>query len=263
MKLFFLFQDLRAATDVILPQITSSETTSTLSTLTFSKDLDSSYISNGFDSSKGFNINTSKDPIISKDLIASKGFSIDETYHKTLDDLNISKDLDTLKKRITTPNESNNSINFNIITNPKLIPKKCPKRKRKSSYDDDEDYVPPAKLRSPVSHIKLEVYSDSEGESEFDFKPKTKRGRPPKRNVSISSEDYGDSPDSRYREMRDKNNEASRRSRLKRKMKEVAYEKEANELEMKNRKLKVQVAEMEKTVNNFRTSLMQLLLSKK
>lgn len=90
-----------------------------------------------------------------------------------------------------------------------------------------------------------------------------RRGRPPKRNISISSESTNaDNEVSRYRELRDKNNEASRRSRLNRKMKEISLEQEADDLDVRNRKLKVQVHEMERQVNTLRQNLMQMLLKK-
>lgn len=99
----------------------------------------------------------------------------------------------------------------------------------------------------------------SDDEEEEEIKP-ARRGRPPKRNISISSEDTNG--DEKYREMRDKNNEASRKSRLKRKLKELAHEEEAKGLEDRNTKLKAQVEQLERTVNNFRNNLMQILLNK-
>lgn len=103
---------------------------------------------------------------------------------------------------------------------------------------------------------------DDDDDDEVEIR-KVRRGRPPKRNMSISSDSSKDCDAVRYRELRDKNNEASRRSRLKRKMKEMSLEKEATELEEKNVKLKTQVEELEKTVNNFRTNLFKIIMSNK
>lgn len=62
--------------------------------------------------------------------------------------------------------------------------------------------------------------------------------------------------------MRDKNNEASRKSRLNRKMKEQQMEEEALQLEEYNRRLKVQVEQLDKLVSNMRNNLMKLMLKK-
>lgn len=132
-------------------------------------------------------------------------------------------------------------------------------KKRKKYEDSDEEYVPPSEKRTKRQRSTVEYNMEN------DELPliKSKRGRPPKRNVSISSDDYGDSPESRYRELRDKNNEASRKSRLKRKLKERELEEEGDELEEKNAKLRARVEELEKTVSRFRNNLMTLLLNKK
>lgn len=156
---------------------------------------------------------------------------------------------------INSPQSSSNSINTKQIH--------LAKKQRKRKYSDDEEYLPPSKIKQAKTS-KL-VYIDSSDDDD-DEEPVTKvvrRGRPPKRNVSISSDDYGDTPEAKYRELRDKNNEASRRSRLKRKLKEMEYGKEADELERDNQKLRVQVEELEKTVTSFRNNLMLLLLNKK
>lgn len=78
----------------------------------------------------------------------------------------------------------------------------------------------------------------------------------------MSSDGSKDQDVSRYRELRDKNNEASRKSRLKRKIKDQEYEKEADELHMKNIRLKAQVEELEKMVSTFRDNLFKILVAK-
>lgn len=138
-------------------------------------------------------------------------------------------------------------------------------RKRRTREDSDEDYVPPARMGR--KRIKLSSkpsdfsYSDLSSDEEEEEKV-VRRGRPPKRQLSVSSESSKDCDAVRYRELRDKNNEASRRSRLKRKMKEMTLETEAEGLEERNIKLKTEVAELERTVNNFRTNLFKIMLSK-
>lgn len=136
--------------------------------------------------------------------------------------------------------------------------KQTRKRKIKTrDSDDDDDYVPPPSYQRIFGSRKLtKLGTNSESES-----TPIRRGRPPKKCSTNVSECSSESND-RYREMRDKNNEASRKSRLKRRLKESAQEDEADVLLEKNIKLKAQVAELEKTVNNFRTNLMQILLKK-
>ncbi|GLV31997.1 hypothetical protein CBL_07756 [Carabus blaptoides fortunei] len=162
-----------------------------------------------------------------------------------------------------------------------------------SEVSEDEDYEPPwtkraklstraakkpAKTRTTSSKatatssttvdlsslLKPDVYdSELSNVSTVDSIKVVRRGRPPKRTVSISSESTNaDTEVSRYRELRDKNNEASRRSRLNRKMKEQHLEQEAADLETRNRKLKVRVTELDKLVNSMRNNLMQMLLKK-
>lgn len=143
---------------------------------------------------------------------------------------------------------------------------------------DDEDYEPPGKKRKskivPRTPVKSKrgrkpkqlqrICEDSNDSSIADTMPlKVRRGRPPKRALSISSESTNaDSEVSKYRELRDKNNEASRRSRFNKKMKDIQIEEEANDLETRNRKLKVRVEELERQVKNMRSNLMQILLKK-
>ena len=150
------------------------------------------------------------------------------------------------------------SRGLNIDQIDAIAPTKLRKRRSKrydDDDDDDEDYVPPTK-RPTSSKKESVVSSDSESEDEL---PRSKRGRPPRRTSSISS-DHSDA--TKYRELRDKNNEASRKSRLKRKMKEMTLQKEAEELYEKNVKLKAQVKEFERMVNNFRQNLFKIMLKK-
>lgn len=135
--------------------------------------------------------------------------------------------------------------------------------RKRYEEDSDEEYLPPSSKRLKRNH--RQNTKDLTIDSSSLTTKSSKRGRPPKRNVSISSiEDcYGDTPEARYRELRDKNNEASRKSRLKRKVKENELELEGDDLEERNRKLRVRVEELEKTVSRFRNNLMTLMLHKK
>ncbi|XP_044257962.1 uncharacterized protein LOC123007023 [Tribolium madens] len=172
-----------------------------------------------------------------------------ETSFNILDYVN-EKDVTTVNiedihfEHPSTSRELNNEIE-------NIAPKRR-RRKTKHYEDDDEDYVPPSKKPDKIEPIS------SDSESEVEVSP-TKRGRPPRRTSSISS-DHSDA--SKYRELRDKNNEASRKSRLKRKMKEMSLQKEADELYEKNVKLKAQVEEYERMVNNFRNNLFKIMLKK-
>ncbi|KAI4503907.1 hypothetical protein M0802_001310 [Mischocyttarus mexicanus] len=87
-----------------------------------------------------------------------------------------------------------------------------------------------------------------------------------KRKLSI--EDSSSSSDSRtvdtfnYRESREKNNEASRKSRMNKKAKETEMAERALELERDNKVLKMKVDELEKLVISMRSALLQSALKK-
>ncbi|XP_072397850.1 uncharacterized protein [Diabrotica undecimpunctata] len=179
--------------------------------------------------------------------LESTGFNILDLVKE--DDIQFVNDVFPDASTSTLPRSSNVSQKVAV---------KQPRRRQRMADDDDEDYVPPSMKTSryPVAH---DYSSDSEDE-----KPQRKkaRGRPPKRTESISSDCSKDSDVSKYRELRDKNNEASRKSRMKRKIKELEMDKEADELHNKNIKLKAQVEELEKMVNNFRDNLFKIMINK-
>lgn len=133
-------------------------------------------------------------------------------------------------------------------------PEKPSRRKRKIS-DSDEEYVPPVKSRKSYA-----VLHSSESDSDYEEPKPKKRGKG--RKASSTSNDSREENVSRYRDLRDKNNEASRRSRLKRKQKELEIEKECDELTERNIKLKAQVEELEKTVSSYRDNLFKIMLKK-
>lgn len=65
-----------------------------------------------------------------------------------------------------------------------------------------------------------------------------------------------------YRECREKNNEASRRSRMNKKAKESEMTMRASKLERDNRILKMKVEELEKLVTSMRSALLRSALKK-
>lgn len=67
---------------------------------------------------------------------------------------------------------------------------------------------------------------------------------------------------SQYRECREKNNEASRRSRMNKKVKESEMIMRATELERDNKILKMKVEELEKLVTSMRNALLRSALKK-
>ncbi|XP_060523521.1 uncharacterized protein LOC132700316 isoform X2 [Cylas formicarius] len=131
-------------------------------------------------------------------------------------------------------------------------------RKRRYSFEDDdedEDYKPPTSKRRP-STVRLRDIDVEATSSDDDYDEGAAKRRTPKRRGSAGGRvDH-------YRELRDKNNEASRKSRLKRKIRELEFEKEADELHVRNIKLKAQVEELEKMVSTFRNNLFQILVKK-
>ncbi|XP_076681957.1 uncharacterized protein LOC143376039 [Andrena cerasifolii] len=93
------------------------------------------------------------------------------------------------------------------------------------------------------------------------YKKAGKRGRPSKRRYVESDSD--DQPFvSHYRESREKNNEASRKSRMNKKAKESEMSVKANQLEKDNRILKMKVEELEKLVTSMRNALLRSALKK-
>lgn len=69
-------------------------------------------------------------------------------------------------------------------------------------------------------------------------------------------------PVDKYRERRDKNNEASRRSRFIRKQKYVEMDKEANKLEVKNEALRKKIVELEELAKTMKAILIKKMTEK-
>lgn len=69
--------------------------------------------------------------------------------------------------------------------------------------------------------------------------------------------------DDKYRQLRDRNNEASRKSRATRKARENELNGSASQLEVINRRLTVRAEELEKMVNDMRQALLKIMTKKK
>ncbi|CAH1635587.1 unnamed protein product [Spodoptera littoralis] len=145
------------------------------------------------------------------------------------------------------------------------------KRRHQDSDESDETYTPyteqPSrkyKRRKPSVPIKDMILA-------LEGQPKARRGRPPKRREStvssVCSVDENSSSIStqefKYRELRDKNNEASKRSRMNRKLKELQMEQLADELEEKNKKLRVRADILEEMTKRLKNELMSAILKSK
>lgn len=89
-------------------------------------------------------------------------------------------------------------------------------------------------------------------------KTRDKNGR--KRYYEESEDSEDDIALSQYRECREKNNEASRRSRMNKKAKESEMSVRATELERDNKVLKMKVEELEKLVTSMRNALLRSAL---
>ncbi|KAJ0177698.1 hypothetical protein K1T71_006571 [Dendrolimus kikuchii] len=146
------------------------------------------------------------------------------------------------------------------------------KKRHHDSEDSDATYTPyieqsrKYKRRKPNVPIKDMILA-LEGSQTL---TKARRGRPPKRREStvssVCSVDDNTSSVStqemKYRELRDKNNEASKRSRMNRKLKELQMEQKVVELEERNKKLKIQVDVLEEMSKKMKDALMSVILQK-
>lgn len=92
------------------------------------------------------------------------------------------------------------------------------------------------------------------------------RGKGRKRLLSQESDSEEDEEEEEegggYRETREKNNEASRKSRMNKKAKEMEMAQRASELEKDNRILKMKVEELEKLVTSMRNALLRSALKR-
>lgn len=90
---------------------------------------------------------------------------------------------------------------------------------------------------------------------------RTRRDKNEKKSY-YESDSEGDVSLVQYRESREKNNEASRKSRMNKKVKESEMSVRAIQLEKDNKILKMKVEELEKLVTSMRNALLQSALKK-
>lgn len=118
------------------------------------------------------------------------------------------------------------------------------------------------RFRSTVSSTTSSVCGDNTSEASSS-RPAKRRGRPPKP-VSLvrdrSEYLHLSESDMRYREQRDKNNEASRKSRINRKDREVKLEDEARELNQQYDVLLSEEQQLIKECTRWRKAVMRLAL---
>ncbi|XP_031783834.1 uncharacterized protein LOC100122625 [Nasonia vitripennis] len=118
------------------------------------------------------------------------------------------------------------------------------------------------KLETPESPTPIERRSSRPRRartSSSTSRSSSSRGKGRKR---AYDEDSDLSDDGSYRETREKNNEASRKSRMNKKAKEMEMSKRAVELEKDNRILKMKVEELEKLVSSMRNALLRSALKR-
>nr|CAD7397953.1 unnamed protein product [Timema cristinae] len=153
----------------------------------------------------------------------------------------------------------------------KRVPQ-TPSKYEEFEFDfSDEDTNLPSTSRGVTMRIKEEPMSPNttkKGQrrrlSSINQDPSTnKRSR-----QSISSGDeLGEfSPGSgcyRYRELRDRNNEASRKSRLNRKAREEEMKEQSDKLEKENHSLRIKAEEMERLVKKMREALLEAVIKSK
>lgn len=118
---------------------------------------------------------------------------------------------------------------------------------------------PVASRRSERTRVATIKSKEREKVAVTSTKTKDKNGRKRYYEESDSEEDVALV---QYRECREKNNEASRRSRMNKKAKESEMTRRATELERDNKILKMKVEELEKLVTSMRTALLQSALKK-
>lgn len=157
---------------------------------------------------------------------------------------------------------------------PPNTPKSNIRKRRLDSEDSDESYMPLPKRTSPkkskTSDVSTPRKTTGLAKELLDrLNTPAKRGRPPKRRDSVSSSGtYLDdnnsvaSHEDKYRERRDKNNEASRRSRYQRKRKDLETINAADEMEARNEVLREQAIRLEKKTKLLRDAFLKVLANK-
>ncbi|XP_053663740.1 mucin-5AC-like [Anopheles marshallii] len=107
------------------------------------------------------------------------------------------------------------------------------------------------------------VCGDSSSDVSSSNKTPKRRGRPPKVASTVrdrSQYQHLSDADWRYREQRDKNNEASRKSRINRKDRELKLEMEADQLSAQHQKLSYEERRLQQECQRWRRAVMKLAL---
>lgn len=107
------------------------------------------------------------------------------------------------------------------------------------------------------------VCGDSDVSSNTTTQAPKRRGRPPKAVSTVrdrSQYEHLSEADWRYREQRDKNNEASRKSRINRKDRELKLESEADRLNLQHQKLSYEERRLQRDCQKWRKAVMKLAL---
>lgn len=141
------------------------------------------------------------------------------------------------------------------INEPKQIAFEEPKKSFSPSSSSSSSYLEESIKLSE----RIEKSKSNSAKLAKDFNKEKRRGV--KRMLESESEDHEHS-DSNYRESREKNNEASRKSRMNKKSKEAQMASQSVQLEKDNRVLKMKVEELEKLVTSLRMALLQSAMKK-
>lgn len=188
----------------------------------------------------------------------------DDYLHDPPKPIATSMPVDTMPEAIA-PADSRNTTYFNFDSPPPA------KRSRRTSssintFDFDPDCSNASTATSATTNDS--TVSATASASAFDGSTNTsastapkRRGRPPKAHstpISPTQLRNMSEADVRYFQMRDKNNEASRRSRLNRKDREQLFSDEASDLEATNRRLVELERRLEAQCNRWKARVLQL-----
>lgn len=169
-------------------------------------------------------------------------------------------DMEDVMRLLTTPSGSNHlttSTPKTTKSDPETSPVKR-KRRRLNSYDN------PSSVQSFTSTIgsdDISMPTSSRASTPLSASAPKRRGRPPKTTptpISPSQLKHMNESDLRYFQMRNKNNEASRRSRVNRKDREQQIEDEAQDLESRYAELQNKERTLERDCKKWKDAVMKL-----
>lgn len=217
--------------------------------------------------------------------------ALQEFESKEVNTPQITNEILSLEREFDLISYITNDVSAEIVEEPEIIkqeeetssstssPPLVEKRKRKISFIDEEPQVKRSRdysyhnrtrASSPSTSISSEYINPSSVQSATsddsftpNSRPAKRRGRPPKPVPTLLDENElaNLSPeDKRYRELRNKNNEASRRSRLNRKDREGQLEDEARLLEEQFDRLEHEEQKLITKCARWRDAVMKLAL---